>query len=125
VAEQLAQRDAADRGARQVPVQQVVEREEALVAELQDHGRGQRLGDRAEPVLRLRIRPRLLADAREVQQGPVADHGQRQGRHPTGALRAGGDLVDTSAGFRQQGHGAPLSMEQLDVQLARGNMATP
>ena len=56
VPEQLAQGDAADRGAGQVPVEQVVEGEEALVAQLHDHRRGQRLGDRAEPVLGLRVR---------------------------------------------------------------------
>jgi hypothetical protein len=50
-----------------MPIEQVVEREEALVAQLHDHRGGDGLGDRAEPVLRLRVRPRLLADAGEVQ----------------------------------------------------------
>jgi hypothetical protein len=78
VPEQLAQGDTTDRGARQMPVEQVVEGEETLVTQLHHQRRGDRLGDRAEPVLGLRVRPWLLAGTGEVQDRTVADEGESE-----------------------------------------------
>jgi hypothetical protein len=44
-----------------------------------------------------------------MQQRTVADDRQRQRRRATRGLGAGDELGDASAGFRQQGHGGPLS----------------
>ena len=108
VREQLADRDAADGGTGKVPVQQVVEGQPVLVAQLEDQGGGERLGDRTDPVLRAGVRYRYLAGAADVHQRAVPDDPGDQRRYPAGRLRRRDQLVDPADGLRQHGRSPPV-----------------
>ena len=101
--EQLADRAVAERGAGQVPVERVVEVQQALVPQPHHDDGGDRLADRAEPVLDVGVRLGHSAATGRPGEPAVPDHPGDQARCLPLALRTGGARQEGAGGGREDG----------------------
>ncbi len=135
VRQQLPDGAVAQRRARQVLLQRVVERQPALVAQSHHDGRGNRLADRPEPVLHVGVRLRHVAAPGRPGEPAVAHHAGDQAGRAAVALRAGGAGQEPAGGGRQDGRhgrtvvsrprGGPVSRRGRAPALAAGRRGWP
>lgn len=104
VRQQLADGPVPQRGARHVLLERVVQVEPPLVAQSQDRDGGDRLGDRAQPVLHVVVRIGDGPAAGGPREPAVADDPGHQGRRSALPLGACGVGEQADGGRGQDGH---------------------